>query len=121
MNERAYPRRAGTGGLNVALGIWVLISPFVLGFVRDQPAKWNNIAVGIAVVLFALGGGSWWNLILGLWLIASPFALGFANAPTMLWNNVILGALVALVAILSRPARAETYAGTPPAGDQRLP
>ncbi len=112
MNERTYPRRTGTGGINVVLGIWVIISPFVLGFVQNQPAKWNNIAAGVAVALLALSGGSWWNVILGIWLIISPFVLGFAHAPTLLWNNVILGALIGLVALFGSSSRSAAY-GTP--------
>ncbi len=114
MNGRAYPRRAGTGGINVVLGIWVLISPFVLGFVQNQPAKWNNIAAGIAVALVSLSGVSWWNIVLGIWLIISPFVLGFAHSPTILWNNVIIGALIGIVALLGSSSRAATYENPPP-------
>jgi hypothetical protein len=115
MNERTYPRRTSTSGLNIVLGLWMIASPFILAFARNPVAKWNNIAAGIAIILVALGGYSSWNVVMGVWLIASPFALGFAHAPTLLWNNVILGALVALVALWSRSTRRAAYSsGTPP-------
>ena len=37
---------------NVILGIWLILSPFILGFVTDQ-ATWNNIIVGFLVLVFA--------------------------------------------------------------------
>jgi len=114
MNARSHPRGAGAGGINVALGIWLIISPFVLGFAGYQDAKWNDIATGIAVGLLALGRGSWWNVILGIWLIISPFVLGFADLPTLLWNNVILGALVGIIAFLGSQAQGSKYGGPPP-------
>lgn len=36
---------------NVVLGIWLILSPFILGFVSDQ-ATWNNIVVGILILTF---------------------------------------------------------------------
>lgn len=114
MNEQNYFSRPGVAGMNVVLGIWLIISPFVLGFTRNQTAMWNDIAVGIAVALVALSGVSWWNVVLGIWLIISPFVLGFANAPTLLWNNIILGALVFVVAVSSRSVRPVAYSGRPP-------
>src|SRR5215469_14901596 len=98
MNEQNYLHRPANG-INVALGIWLIISPFVLAVAGNQTFRWNNIIVGIVVALLALSGMSGWNAALGIWLIISPFILGFANASTLLWNNVILGALVFIVAI----------------------
>jgi hypothetical protein len=114
VNGRNYPRRTGASGINVVLGIWLIISPFVLAFARNQTAKWNDIAVGIAVALVSLSGGNWWNVVLGIWLIISPFVLGFANAPTILWNNIVLGVLVFIVAVSSRSLRPATSGGPPP-------
>ena len=37
---------------NVILGIWLVLSPFILGFVTSQ-ATWNNIIVGFLVLAFA--------------------------------------------------------------------
>ncbi len=110
-----YPRRLSASIFNVALGLWVIISPFVLGFTGNQTARWNDIATGAAVALVAFSGGSWWNLILGIWLIISPFVLGFANAPVILWNNVILGVLIGIIAFVSVTNRPARYAAPPPA------
>jgi hypothetical protein len=37
---------------NVILGIWLILSPFILGFITSQ-AIWNNIIVGFLVLAFA--------------------------------------------------------------------
>jgi hypothetical protein len=42
------------GWINMLLGIWVFISPWVLGFSVLPNAFWNSLAVGAAIVVFAL-------------------------------------------------------------------
>jgi len=37
----------------VALGIWVLISPFVLGHSQSNAFLWNNIVLGIVIGVLA--------------------------------------------------------------------
>jgi hypothetical protein len=39
--------------INVLLGIWVMISPFVLGFGDLETAKTNNVAFGMIVIILA--------------------------------------------------------------------
>ena len=41
---------------NVIFGIWVAISPFVLGYHYETRAMINNVIVGILVALFAATG-----------------------------------------------------------------
>jgi hypothetical protein len=98
--------------INILLGIWVLISPFVLTFLSPR-AIWNNVATGIVVGILAIirlntrnqPGWSWINVLLGIWLIISPFALAFAGGAA-LWNNVILGIIIGLIALGNASARA---------------
>jgi hypothetical protein len=89
--------------LNVLLGIWVVISPFVLGFYSSK-AVWNNVVTGGVVGILALirwrmdrPGWSWLNLILGIWLVISPFVLFLGS--TAMWNNVILGIIISAAAL----------------------
>ena len=91
------------GWLNVLLGIWVVISPFVLGF-HSSMAVWNNVVTGAVVGILALirwrmhrPGWSWLNLILGIWLVISPFVLFLSS--TAMWNNVIVGIIIAAAAL----------------------
>ncbi|MGB9475336.1 MAG: SPW repeat protein [Candidatus Udaeobacter sp.] len=102
----------GASWVNVLLGIWVLISPFMVQFARLPAAMWNNVIVGIVIALLALirtstpwqSGWSWANVILGIWMIISPFALG-AMTTAILWNNIILGIVIALVACANATMR----------------
>lgn len=91
--------------INVIPGIWVVISPFVLGFSNLRAAMWNNVATGLAVVLLALSRSESYsaapsvvNVLLGVWLIISGFVLVF-SIPVGFWINVILGIIIALAAL----------------------
>ena len=95
--------RHGSGWVNIALGIWMIVSPFVLA-IHSSKAIWNNVIAGAIVGILALirwsmrqTGWSWLNLILGAWLVISPFVL-FLSGPAM-WNNVILGIIIAAFAL----------------------
>lgn len=44
---------ATASGLNVVAGIWLIIAPFLLGYSGITAALWNDIIIGIAVVVFA--------------------------------------------------------------------
>ena len=41
---------------NVVFGLWVAITPFVLGYYHSLPALINNVVVGLLVALFAVTG-----------------------------------------------------------------
>jgi len=96
MNSTRQFAFSGVAWWNVVFGIWLAISPFVLGF--SNPAlRWNNLATGIAVAVLAFVSRSdpvkGLMLLLGAWLFASSFVLGFSRA-TVLWNNLIMALLV---------------------------
>jgi hypothetical protein len=89
--------------VNIVLGIWVIVSPFVLAF-HSSKAVWSNVVTGVIVGILALirwsvrqPGWSWLNLILGAWLVISPFVLVLSAAA--MWNNVILGIIIAALAL----------------------
>jgi hypothetical protein len=97
----------GVSVINVAIGFWLVLSPFVVtAFNPLLNLKVNNAILGILVFLMALirssnperAEWSWVNVALGIWLIISPFALGLSSIPTAVWHNVITGILVVLVA-----------------------
>jgi SPW repeat-containing protein len=122
MNNRQHIRAgasttAGPSWINIVLGVWVLISPFVVQFTRFPAAVWNNVIVGIVIAILAIirtsvpsqTGWSWVNVILGIWMIISAFALG-AMTTAILWNNIILGIVIALIATGSASSRAPATA-----------
>ena len=103
--EAQGPERSGIGSswVNIVLGIWLIISPFILG-VHSSGALWSNVVAGALVGILSLlrwsmhqPGWSWLNLILGIWLVISPFVFFLSGAA--MWNNVILGIIVAAFAL----------------------
>ena len=92
--------------VNLILGVWLLVSPFLLGFSAQGDAMWNALIAGALIALVALGAmfkfhilGEGLNFLLGLWLVVSPWALGFSAFGTATWNHAIAGILVALFAV----------------------
>ena len=55
--------------IDVAAGVWLLVSPFALGFVTESPAAINTVGVGALTVLLAAcalspfdaWAGHWWH------------------------------------------------------------
>jgi SPW repeat-containing protein len=97
-------------GLNVIAGIWLIISPFVLGY-GGGDAYWNPIVFGaiVAVVALARLGGAyratwlaWLNMAIGVWLFISGFWL--ASTARASWNEWILGVVVFVLGAWSAAA-----------------
>jgi hypothetical protein len=39
--------------LNVAIGVWILVSPWVLGFAGIRPAMWLSVILGVVIAVMA--------------------------------------------------------------------
>ena len=78
--------------VNLVLGVWLALSPWVLSHSGETVPTANAVIVGVALIAAALGAilvprawEEWTELALGLWLVVSPWALGFsANGQAML-------------------------------------
>ncbi|HVS72296.1 MAG TPA: SPW repeat protein [Phycisphaerae bacterium] len=118
---RHQGQSSAASGLDVLAAIWLLISPFVLGFGNLGNAAGNNVILGIIIGILALirlfnpvrtVGVSWLNVILGIWVIISPWVLGFDGNATAMTNNVIVGIIVIILAgwsaLSTSPAANET-------------
>jgi len=115
--------RAGTSAhlpdwLNLALAVWLFISPWVLNFggvvtgagipgstVAMVPA-WNAWILGVIVFLIALSAvrqhrstPEWVNVLLGAWIIIAPWILGFSGLPTAAWDHWATGAAITILGI----------------------
>ena len=92
--------------VNGALGAWLALSPWILGYSGNAAAMPNAVIVGIALIATALGAmllprawEEWTEAALGLWLMASPWVLGFnGNADAML-TAVVTGLVVMVLAL----------------------
>lgn len=102
LQQQTYLRTAGS--IDILLGIWLVIAPFMLGYSAINGALWNDIISGVLVIIFAafIAGrttsgsqwSSWVNLLLGVWLILAPFALGHAAVSAAMWNEIISGIII---------------------------
>lgn len=88
-----------------ALGLWLAVSPWVVGYTDHEAATANAAFVGLALALashfeatFDDVSAEWLNLGIGLWLVAAPFVLGFASATVATANSIAVGTLVAVLA-----------------------
>jgi hypothetical protein len=104
--------------LNVVLGAWLMISPWVIGYAAGS-AVMEDVILGIAVLvvaLWAIGSTatapSRINIVLGVWILIAPWVIGYAGIATgAMWNDVVVGILVALVAVAAASARPVITAG----------
>jgi hypothetical protein len=91
--------------LNLLIGIWLFISPWVLGFAGSEfSASWNAWILGVAIVVFsaiAVSLPQAWeeviNILLGIWMVISSWVIGVTNRAVET-NAVIVGLLVILFA-----------------------
>jgi SPW repeat len=104
MDDNELENQSKSSWLNVLLGIWVIVSPFVLNY-RVPRVVWSDVVAGALVLVIALvrasthqQGWSWINLVLGIWIIISPFVLGFLSEAEM-WNNIALGIIIGAIAL----------------------
>ncbi len=109
-NYNTMDTAQGISWINVLAGIWLIISPWVLGFGALQAAMLDTLIVGIAVLILAavrlssttpVPGVSWLNFILGIWLIISPFVLDYSNVGAPSADNIIVGIIVGLAGLFS--------------------
>ena len=91
--------------LNLLIGIWLFISPWVIGFAgAEYVASWNAWILGIGIVVFsalAVSIPQAWeeviNILLGIWMVISSWVIGVASRAVET-NAVIVGLLVILFA-----------------------
>lgn len=138
MDTRAQAKVASS--LDLLAGLWLIISPFVLGYFDlgraaktvEAQATSNDLIVGFAIAVIAairLANAyrfgeyelptmwlSWISALLGLWLIVSPFILGFTDLTVAFWNNIILGIIVAVLGVWNALV-ARALGGTTSSGD----
>jgi hypothetical protein len=96
--------------INVALGIWLIASPYFLKYAVWHNARVNagvmgSIVFGMALTRLAMSGPRWWwlhfaSLVVGIWLIVAPFLLGYAGDPAAMINSVVVGLLVLAVEVI---------------------
>jgi hypothetical protein len=92
--------------INVILGAWLIVAPFVMGYSSSTVELVNDLALGLLLV-----GCSWWilaaskgqvgastlELLGGIWLIVAPFFLHYERMSRVFANDIGVGILSAMV------------------------
>jgi SPW repeat-containing protein len=92
--------------INILLGAWLLVAPFIMGYSGTAVKLANDVVVGVVLI-----GCSWWivaglagpavcsafQLLGGLWLIVAPFYFRYENLSRAFTNDIIVGILAAVV------------------------
>ncbi|WP_405147555.1 SPW repeat protein [Sphaerisporangium sp. NBC_01403] len=111
---RAKYERAGSStaaqvidGLTLLAGLYLAISPWVVGFNGLSRLSVSNMVTGLALAALALGfasafgrtyGLTWIAPILGVWTIVSPWIIR-SHTTGSIWNNVITGIVILLLGL----------------------
>lgn len=92
--------------INALLGIWLMLSPWAVGYSDDRVALANALVVGVALVAVAAGAmlvprawEEWTEAVLGVWLVASPWVLGFGGLTGAMRAVVATGAAIMVLAL----------------------
>ena len=88
------------------LGVWLLVSPWVLGFAANTTPTANSALVGLALLATALGATfvpraweEWTEVALGAWLVVSPWVLSFQTVRNAMMSTVVTGIAVLVLAL----------------------
>lgn len=92
--------------VNGLVGVWLILSPWALGFQSDMTVLANAVIIGILLLATALGAifvprawEEWTETALGVWLAISPWALGFSAMQNATISAVVSGLVVAVLAL----------------------
>lgn len=89
--------------VNLVLGVWLIVAPWIGVGVHNDLAAWNSYVAGFAVAILSIAAiarsrlwEEWLNLVVGLWLILAPFVLYFTAQSGPTWNHIIVGVVIAI-------------------------
>ena len=92
--------------LILVLGVWLLFSPFVLGYPAESAQAINAYLAGAVIALLAafdLYETYVWavlvNMLLGVWVAVSPWVPLTMDRAYLMTNNVIVGIAVLVLAL----------------------
>lgn len=92
--------------VNVLLGAWLVVSPWVLGYQSVTVATVSTMAIGVLLAASSAGAmvlpaawEEWLDAILGAALMMAPLLLGFDAVDAALQNALITGGVVVFLAL----------------------
>ncbi|GGO72929.1 SPW repeat protein [Nonomuraea cavernae] len=111
----ANPTAQLTDGITLLAGIYLAVSPWIVGFNGLSNITVNNLITGLLVALLALGyssafgrtyGLAWVAPIIGVWTIISPWVISGPNNTTgVIVSNVVVGVIILLLGLANMQTR----------------
>jgi hypothetical protein len=90
--------------ITVLLGVWLIASPWILGYAGRLSAAGEAYLIGVAIMAIALLARvrpqrwqEWTAVTLGVGLALSPWVLAFSDLTAPTWNMVAVGTITATV------------------------
>jgi hypothetical protein len=120
--ENSMPAVKATAAINLLLGFWLFISPWVYR-VHVSLHAWNSWIVGALIVIFAgarfsnpltTRGLSFANLALGAWTFASPWILSYTSQTPDFVNSLCVGVIVFVLGAYGSSVGMGHTTGPPP-------
>jgi uncharacterized membrane protein HdeD (DUF308 family) len=95
--------------VNLLLGIWLIVSPWVFGTVSNTVATVVLVVLGIAVVAFSIwalvrledSAAEWWNFIVGIVLFLMPWIFKYTTTYSDALNSWAVGVVVATLSLIT--------------------
>ena len=101
-----YSTRRWQDQVILLLGIWLFVSPWVLGYASGSNIAMNAYLCGAliaALAAFNLYKTFVWavalNLLIGVWVAVSPWAAIVADRGAMMSNSVVVGVAVVILGL----------------------
>ena len=106
-------------GLTFLAGLYLAISPWVVGFNGISTLLVNNLIVGAALAMLALWFSpagrravdvAWVVPVIGAWTIISPWVVsGDVSTTATVWNNVVTGVITVLIGLAATSSRMTSH------------
>jgi hypothetical protein len=102
--------------INLLVGIWFFVSPWVYGAYTNINA-WNSWCIGVLIMILAwirlaypstMPGLSWFNAVLGVYAFISPWLYAYTGNTGRFINSLCVGVVVFVAAICSARATSHT-------------
>lgn len=103
--------KKGLDIINLILGVWLILSPWILGAAEFTGFAWVSVIVGLLVVvdsIWALSQATkiapeWSMVVLGVLLFVAPWVLGFSAITAAAWNSWIVGLALIVLSLVNLP------------------
>lgn len=105
------PAAQVTDGLGLLAGIYLALSPWIVGFHLFPTITMSNLLTGVVVTVLAFGLASaldrwhrlaWVAPVIGIWTVISPWVVaGEVAFARVVWNNIIVGAVILLLGLVA--------------------